>query len=148
MLLKLADDPTQDMLLMHGPHVPWDTLAKLASAVPGLQAVRDHVEETVNPFQRYKRHTAPSAKKEISELSSWLTGQGVFEHKNGRHLSQGSQASDYVLAGNKKLANSEWLKDWGERRLRKSKSTNDWSVGAADDGQVMSQDHGMAEMDK
>jgi hypothetical protein len=72
------------MLITHGTHVDWDTFSWWSPAVDVLRSVRDHVEYTVNPFQRYKSHTTPSAEKDINELASWFAASEVFEYKKGR----------------------------------------------------------------
>lgn len=49
-----------------------------------MRASIDHVELTVNPYSRYKKHTSPDAEDDIETLRKLLAEDRVHARKPGR----------------------------------------------------------------
>jgi hypothetical protein len=113
---------TQDIFAAQGPNATWDYVGKISPAIPTLCAVKDHVEATINPYFRYKKHTTPDAEKDIAGLAEHFT---VFRQHVKRPRQQDVTIQDYARKGSVKTTYTKYLEIFHKKRTLVTRSTED-----------------------
>jgi predicted SnoaL-like aldol condensation-catalyzing enzyme len=112
-------------------------MEKWSPAVPALRAVRDHVEATVNPYRRYKHHSAPDTEDDINKLVAYFVDTDIFQCKPKRkgQISEAGRFPNAVQLGLQKLQKDDgaYLEAWWEGRHREYNSEQNWDIAPSGD---------------
>jgi hypothetical protein len=97
-------------------------VGKISPAIPTLCAVKDHVEATINPYFRYKKHTTPDAEKDIAGLAEHFT---IFQEHVKRPRKRDVAVQDYARKGSVKTTQAKYLEVFHKKRTLVTRSTED-----------------------
>jgi hypothetical protein len=116
-----------------GPQLAWPNIGKVSVVIRTLRAVRDIVEEHINPYRRYKRHCAPDAEDDINRLVDYYKNAQIFG-SSARKLPEADQAADFVLEGSDTLISSDWMEKWATKCTYKYSEEQMWDLLNGEDG--------------
>jgi hypothetical protein len=104
----------------------WDYIGRTSPAIPALRAVQDYVQFYVNPYPRYKKHTSPSAEKDIKSLQHYYEVNKIHKSQKRAHETDGG-SPDFLREGAEPEALSATIQRWVENRRGSCSMKEDWS---------------------
>ncbi|PPR03568.1 hypothetical protein CVT24_007608 [Panaeolus cyanescens] len=107
-----------------GTNIKWAYFKKLHPAIPTIRHVIDFVEEQFKTVVRGKRHTVPSAEKDIQQLQEIHKSESskYHDYHPGRKIKDAAnKADDFTHLGFLKLQRGDVLSNWiGSRTFERS----------------------------
>jgi hypothetical protein len=99
-----------------GSSATWEYIGKISPAIPTLRKLVDHMEDTVNSYRRYKKHTVPSTETDVTRLMVTFRESALYEHINGRKVKDKEKFVDIWARGFNIVSKGESLARWFENR--------------------------------
>ena len=115
-----------------GPTVTWEYVGKISPAIPTLRKLVDHMEDTVNNYWRYKKHTTRSTEDDVARLMVMFQESALYRHVNEREVEARERFADIWARGFEIVLKGESLKRWFKNRSE-SQFVADGNI-AGDDG--------------
>ena len=133
-----------------GPTATWEYVGKISPAIPTLRKLVDHMEDTVNTYRRYKKHTTRSTEDDITRLMAMFQESKLYHRVNEREVGDREKFADIWGKGFDIVLKGESVKRWFENRSQSSSVAYDGIAGddvAGDDDVVGDDNVGMEEME-
>ena len=99
-----------------GPTATWEYVGKISPAIPTLRSLVDHMEDTVNSYRRYKKHTVTSTEDDVAKLMGIFRESALYRHIDGRKVEAREKFADIWANGFKTVSKGESLTRWFESR--------------------------------
>lgn len=99
-----------------GPTATWEYVGRISPAIPTLQNLVDHMEDTVNSYRRYKKHTVMSTEDDVAKLMVIFRESVLYRHIDGRKVGAREKFADVWANGFKTVSKGESLTRWFESR--------------------------------
>ncbi|KAH6877028.1 hypothetical protein BKA70DRAFT_1127733 [Coprinopsis sp. MPI-PUGE-AT-0042] len=100
-----------------GASIKWDYFKILHPAIPVIRAVIDFVESEFDTLARGKRHTVPSARKDIDLLRANYTESTYHKNQPGRKIHNAAdEAKDVITRGANTVQSGVVLENWVANR--------------------------------
>ena len=99
-----------------GPTTTWEYIGKISPAIPTLRQLVDHMEDTVNSYRRYKKHTVKSTEDDIAKLMVMFRESALYRHSDGRKVETKEKFADVWAKGFNMVLKGESLARWFENR--------------------------------
>ena len=114
-----------------GPTATWEYVGKISLAIPTLRKLVDHMEDTVNSYRRYKKHTVTSTEDDIAKLMVLFQESALYHHVDGRKVEAKEKFVDIWAKGFNTVSKGESLARWFESRselrpVRENDGTEDY----------------------
>lgn len=111
-----------------GPGNSWEYIGRISPAIPTLRDVQDHVQYTINPYPRYKKHTSPDAEKDIKTLCVYYTTHRVHRAGQVRKASVADTPRDLVRRGAEESLLTKAIKRWVDKRSGERCTEQDYTI--------------------
>jgi hypothetical protein len=114
-----------------GPTATWEYVGKISPAIPTLRKLVDYMEDTVNSYRRYKKHTVANAEDDIAKLMTMFQELNFHRHIDGRNVEVKEKFADIWLKGFDIVSKGESLTRWFKNRSELQPVRD---IGVTDDG--------------
>lgn len=101
-----------------GPTATWEYVGKISPAILTLRKLVDHMEDTVNNYRRYKKHTITSTEDDVTKLMILFQKSALYCHVDGRKVEAKERFVDVWAKGFNIMIKGESLAQWFESRSR------------------------------
>lgn len=99
----------------------------MSASIPCQRKVKDHVEDSINHFWRYKAHTSPKKEEDIACLQASYQASQIHVYKAGRTLDEKDKVPDALRIGSDLSKLPKTFEKWIAGRVSEWASTEDWT---------------------
>jgi hypothetical protein len=110
-----------------GPYADWDYIGQISASIPCQRKVKDHIENSINHFRRYKSHTSPEDEEDINCLQASYRASQIHVKKPGRKLESEDIIPDTVRRGSDTERLAKLLENWAGNRVSERSTSEDWT---------------------
>jgi hypothetical protein len=110
-----------------GPYADWEYIGQMSASIPCQRKVKDHVEDSINHFRRYKAHTSPKKEEDIACLQASYQASQIHVYKAGRTLDEKDKVPDALRIGSDLSKLPKTFEKWIAGRVSEWASTEDWT---------------------
>lgn len=110
-----------------GPYADWDYIGQTSASIPCQRKVKDHVEDSINHFRRYKAHTSPEKEEDVARLQASYKASEIHVYKAGRRLEAKDKVLDAIRIGSDFNKLPRTFEKWVAGRISEWSSTEDWT---------------------
>ena len=110
-----------------GPYADWDYIGQTSASIPCQRKVKDHVEDSINRFRRYKAHTSPEKEEDVARLQASYQASQIHVYKAGRRLEAKDKMPDNLKIGSDPTKLSRTFEKWIANRVSEWSNTEDWT---------------------
>jgi hypothetical protein len=117
----------QHTFSVKGPFADWDYIGQTSASIPCQRKVKDHVEDSINHYRRYKAHTSPEKEEDITRLQASYQASQIHVYRAGRTLDAKDKVSDAVRIGSDLSKLPRTVEKWIAGRISEWSNTEDWT---------------------
>jgi hypothetical protein len=99
-----------------GPTATWEYVGKISPAIPTLRKLVDHMENTINHYRRYKKHTVRGTEDDVAKLMALFQGSTIYTRTGGRKVELKERFVDIWARGFGVVSKGESLTRWFKNR--------------------------------